>query len=58
MKLNDKVKVVKVNDKFNGKVGTITKVTHFTYVPVTVFKVEFEKGQYREYFYTEILRVF
>ena len=56
MGVNDKVKVVKNNDKFNGRIGTIIEARDFIHVPVTLFKVKFEDGLTKEYFYCDIVR--
>ena len=57
MNLNDKVKVVKLNDKHNGEIGTIIKVSKFLYVPVTVYKVKFNEFT-KEYFYSDLKVVY
>ena len=56
MGVNDKVKVVKNNDKFNGRIGTIIDTRDFAYVPVTIFKVKFEDGITKDYFYCDIVK--
>jgi len=57
MGINDKVKVVKNNDKFNGRVGTIIEARNFIHTPVTLFKVKFEDGLTKEYFYCDIVKI-
>lgn len=52
-KINDVVTVVKSDDN-RGKQGVIVYMYEWPNICVTAYKVKFEDGTTKEYFYTEI----
>ena len=57
LNVNDKVRIDKIGDKFNNEIGTIVHIYEFNYSPITSYKVKFENGKTKEYFYIELIKV-
>ncbi len=52
--VNDRVVIVKNNDRNDGQHGSITRVAHLTYSPVTIYNVMFDNGNKGYYFFSEL----
>ena len=56
-KVNDIVVIVKENDKNKGRKCRILSIDHLVHFPVSIYKVEFEDGSKRDYFFTDIWHI-
>ena len=52
--VNDVVVIVKENDRYEGKECRIIDIKHLVHFPVTIYRVEFEDGRKRDYFFADI----
>lgn len=51
---NDIVIIVKENDKNYGKQAKIVHIAELTHFPVTIYQVQFENGNKKDYFFADI----
>ena len=52
--VNDRVVIVKNNDRNNGQHGSIRNISNLSYSPVTIYDVVFDDGSKGYYFFSEL----
>lgn len=52
--INDIVKIVKENDRNYGREAQLIDITDLVHFPVTIYRVKFEDGKEKDYFFSDI----
>lgn len=52
--VNERVIIVKENDRYEGKCGVIESIAELVHCPVTIYYIKFDDGRIGYYFFGEI----